>query len=100
MLESGLTLENIEQMDVRQKIAWIELYKEEQRVNRVINKLEINEAINFAIVGSRAKIKGQPNPVNIINRWRRKLIRSITPKKMRQPTLWEKIAINRKSRRL
>jgi hypothetical protein len=84
-------------MGVRQKIAWIELYREKQKIKRVINKLEINEAVNVAIVGSRPKQKGQPNPINIINRWRRKLIRSITPK--RQPTLWDKIAKHRKSQR-
>jgi hypothetical protein len=98
-LESGLNLEEIEQMGVRQKIAWLELYREKKRKNRVIDKLEINEAVNYAIVGSRPKEKGQRSPVNMLNRWRKRLIRSITPKKQREPTLWDKIAIHRKSRK-
>lgn len=99
MLESGLTLQDIEQMDIRQKITWLETYRERQRVERIIKKLEINEAMSIALVGSRPKIKGQQNPVNTINNWRKKLIRSIIPKEKRV-TLWDKIARRRKSYRL
>ena len=87
-------------MDIRQKISWIELYRERKKVEKVIFKLDLAEVINVSYIGSQGKQKGQSNPSNALNQWRRKLIRSITPESKRLPTLWDKIAKKRKSYRL
>ena len=79
-------------MDCGQRNHVLNYIAEKERVRRIVTKLEIAEAINFAYIGS------QPKPKNKANKggsqyasWRRKMIRLAYPDSEPKITIWEKL---------
>lgn len=80
MLESGLSVRDIDNMSFSQRITWRECYLKRKEKNRTINKLDLAECINYAYVGSQPKEKGKANHgMMAFKRWRRQLINKIFP---------------------
>lgn len=88
-------------MDIQQKNHALNYIAEEKRVERIVRKLEVAEAVNFAYIGS------QPKPKNKANKgaksyaiWRRKMIRLAYPDTKPQKTVWDNLKRTRPGKKI
>lgn len=89
-MKNGLSLDDIEKLygeyDYRVYRALLERFKKEEKINRLVNKLNYAEAVNFGYGGAKTK-KGFQS----FSKWQRRIINEVNRLNgIKMPTFWDK----------
>ena len=97
--QAGFTNEDIKNMDYGQRNHILNYIAEKERIKRIVRKLEIAEAINFAYIGSQPKPKNKANTgARQYASWRRKMIRQAYPDSNPKITVWDRLKKTKKGK--
>jgi hypothetical protein len=79
-------------MSYRQKVSWLLVYRERKNRERLLRKLDLADAFNYAYLGSQPPAKkGQTNKnASEFKRWKRNIINKLYPNRKKY-TIWDKV---------